>query len=117
VTRDLHQICALLGPHRHLARQVQRHEDPSVPFDGEVPLWFVASHVPAIIHDRRPLTPITPGCYRFGPECLSTFWIAANELPLADELVPFLIARTGRPLDAFVGWVKTRGRSTGSCAW
>jgi hypothetical protein len=37
-------------------------------------------------------------------------WIAANELPLADELVPFLIARTGRPLDAFVRWVKTRRR-------
>jgi hypothetical protein len=29
-------------------------------------------------------------------------------LDQADELVPFLIARTGRPLDAFVGWVKTR---------
>jgi hypothetical protein len=93
---------------RRLARQVMRREDPNTPFDGEVPLWFVASHVPAVIDERRTLSRIAPGCYRVGPEWLSTLWIAANELPLADELVPFLIARTGRPLDAFVGWVKTR---------
>jgi hypothetical protein len=41
---------------RRLARQVQRHEDPNHPFDGEVPLWFVAPHVSAIIHERRPPT-------------------------------------------------------------
>jgi hypothetical protein len=42
------------------------------------------------------------------PSPFEFLWIAANELPLADELIPFLIARSGRPLDAFVGWVKTR---------
>jgi hypothetical protein len=50
---------------------------------------------------------LAPGCYQVGPAWLSSLWIAANELPL----VPFLIARSGRPLDAFVRWVKTR-RST-----
>ena len=49
-----------------------------------------------------------PGVYRVGPSPFGFLWIAANELPLADELIPFLIARSGRPLDAFVGWVKTR---------
>ncbi len=39
---------------------------------------------------------------------MATLRIAANELPLADELVPFLIARTGKPLDAFARWVVTR---------
>jgi hypothetical protein len=42
------------------------------------------------------------------PPPFGFLWIAANELPLADELIPFLIARSGRPLDAFVGWVKNR---------
>jgi hypothetical protein len=46
-----------------------------------------------------------PGCYQIGPPWLSTLWIAANELPLVDELTPFLIARSGKPLDAFVRWV------------
>jgi len=93
---------------RRLARQVQRREDPGDRFDGESSLWYVASHVPAIIKKRRPVTPVAPGCYRIGPDWFSTFWIAANELPLVDELVPFLVARTGQSLDAFVRWVKTR---------
>ena len=51
---------------------------------------------------------VAPGCYRVGPSPFPFLWIAANELPLLDELVPFLIARSGRALDAFVHWVKTR---------
>lgn len=93
---------------RRLARQIQRREDPLDELDGDVPLWFIAPHVPAIIHERRTLTLIAPGCYRVGPEWMGTVWVAANELPLVDELVPFLIARTGRPLDAFVRWVIDR---------
>jgi hypothetical protein len=32
-------------------------------------------------------------------------WIAANELPLVDELIPFLLARSGQALDEFCRWV------------
>jgi hypothetical protein len=93
---------------RRYARQVQRREDASAPWDGEEALWMVAPHVPAILSERRALELVAPGCYRVGPSPFSFFWIAANELPLVDELIPFLIARTGRSLDAFVRWVKTR---------
>jgi len=93
---------------RRLARQVQRREDPGDRFDGESSLWYVASHVPAIIKKRRPVTLVAPGCYRIGPDWFSTFWITANDLPLVDGLVPFLVARTAQSLDAFVRWVKTR---------
>ena len=71
-------------------------------------MWFVASHVSEIIRERRTLTRIAPSCYQVGPAWLGTLGVAANELPLVDELVPFLIARTGRALDEFVHWVKTR---------
>jgi len=93
---------------RRLARQIQRREDKNDRFDGELPLWFIASHAPPVIHDRRSLTPVAPGCYRVGPAWMATTWVAANELPLVDELVPFLIARTGRPLDEFIRWVAPR---------
>ena len=96
---------------RRYARQVQRREDPKAPWDGEEALWIVAPHVPAILAERRALETVAPGCYRVG-SCFPFLWIAANELPLVDELIPFLIARSGRSLDAFVGWVKTR-RSIG----
>jgi len=93
---------------RRYARQVQRREDAKMLWDGEEPLWIVAPHVPAILSERRTLALVAPGVYRVGPSPFAFLWIAANELPLADELIPFLIARSGRPLDAFVGWVKTR---------
>jgi hypothetical protein len=90
------------------ARLVQRLEDTKAPWDGEQHLWMVAPHVSAHLSERRALERVGPGCYRVGPSSFPFLWIAANELPLADELVPFLVARTGRPLDAFVDWVKTR---------
>jgi hypothetical protein len=93
---------------RRYARQVQRREDAGALWDGEEALWMVAPHVPAILSERRTLDLVAPGVYRVGPSPFTFLWIAANELPLAAELIPFLIARSGRPLDAFVHWVKTR---------
>lgn len=90
------------------ARLVQRLEDPSASWDGDEHLWMMTSRVPRFPFERRKVKRIAPGCYRVGPSHIPFLWIAANELPLADELVPFLIARTGRALDAFVRWVKTR---------
>lgn len=92
---------------RRFARQVQRREAPEEPWDGEEPLWIVAPRVPAVLVERRSLEVVAPGCYRLA-SWFPLLWIAANELPLADELIPFLIARSGRSLDAFVEWVKTR---------
>lgn len=93
---------------RRQARQVQRSEDPETPWIGQEPLWIVAPHVPAALAEGRTLEAIAPGCYRVGPAMFSFLWIAANELPLLDELVPFLIVRSGCSLDMFARWVKTR---------
>ena len=93
---------------RRNARHVQRSEESKTPWDGEEALWIVAPHVPAILSERRTLDRVAAGVYRVNPSPFGFLWIAANELPLADELIPFLIARSGRPLDAFVGWVKNR---------
>jgi hypothetical protein len=55
-------------------------------------------------------TPIrfAPGCYWVDPPWHRFLWIAANELPLVDELIPFLLARSGRALDEFGRWVASR---------
>jgi hypothetical protein len=42
------------------------------------------------------------------PSWIPFVWIAANELPLRDELVPFLVARSGEALDDFARWVAPR---------
>lgn len=93
---------------RRQARQVQRGEDAKAPWDGEQALWFVAAHVPKILKRKRLVERVAPGCYQVGPASFPFLWITANELPLSDELIPFLIARSGRPLDEFCRWVATR---------
>ena len=56
---------------------------------------------------RKPVC-FAPGCYRIDPHGQSFLWIAANELPLLDELIPFLLARSGQALDDFCRWVAPR---------
>jgi hypothetical protein len=48
------------------------------------------------------------GCYWVQSVVFPFLWIAANELPLRDDLVPFLVARSGRALDEFARWVAKR---------
>jgi hypothetical protein len=93
---------------RRQARQVERMEEKTKPpWRGQEPLWFVAPHLPDELAEQRALTEIAPGCHRVdtGVKGFDFFWIAANELPLCEELIPFLVVRSGRALDAFGLWV------------
>jgi hypothetical protein len=90
---------------RRQARQLQRLEEQDASWRGHEPLWLVASHLPDwLAHVYRPLN-FAPGCYWIDPPQNSFLWIAANELPLLDELVPFLMCRSGQALDEFGRWV------------
>ncbi|UQA61287.1 hypothetical protein [Polyangium aurulentum] len=98
---------------RRQARQVRRGELPTNPFRGEEPLWIVAPNLPASLGERFKVERVAPGCYRIGPAWFAFLWIAANELPLTEELVPFLVARSGRALNEFAHW----GASQRPSAW
>jgi hypothetical protein len=92
---------------RRLARELQRlEEEPSWP--SEEPLWLVAPYLPEWLNEMRTPERLAPGCYCIEPRGRSFLWIAANELPLLDELVPFLMARSGQALDEFGRWVARR---------
>lgn len=92
---------------RRQARQIQRVEqDPRWPH--EEPLWLVAPHLPLWLKWMRSPVQIAPGCYWVDPLWHRFLWIAANELPLVDELIPFLLARSGQALDEFGQWVASR---------
>src|SRR5271169_5900959 len=68
------------------ARLVQRLEDPASSWNGHEHLWMVTSRVPASLSEHRKVKRVARGCYRVAPSHLPFLWIAANELPLADEL-------------------------------
>ena len=92
---------------RRQAREVQRLEEEDG-WLGEEPLWLVAAHLPQWLQERRRPERFAPGCYWIDPHVHNFLWIAANELPLVDELVPFLLARSGQALDEFCRWVAPR---------
>jgi hypothetical protein len=89
---------------RRQAYQVVRLEAEGAP-SGPVPLWLVAPHLPRWL---RAGESVAPGCYRLGHAPFAFVWVAANELPLRDELVPFLLARSGAALAEFGRWVLRR---------
>jgi hypothetical protein len=91
---------------RRQARELQRIEEDAA-WLGEEPLWLVAPHLPEWVKEMRRPERLAPGCYRVEPGG-RFLWIAANELPLLDELVPFLMARSGQALDEFGRWVAPR---------
>jgi hypothetical protein len=93
---------------RRQAWQVERIEDPKVPFSGQSPVWTVAPNVSEVLREVWHVRRVAQGCYLVGPFVFPFLWIAANELPLRDDLVPFLVARSGRALDDFGRWVATR---------
>ncbi|XXX79586.1 hypothetical protein WMF30_12520 [Sorangium sp. So ce134] len=93
---------------RRQARQVQRVEERAPSWPGETPLWLAAPHVPEWLRQARHPRRFAPGFYLIEPLGWCFVWVAANELPLRDELVPFLVARSGQPLDEFARWVSHR---------
>jgi hypothetical protein len=94
---------------RRQARELQRLEgEEGTSWPGEEPLWLVAPHLPPWLQERRRPERFARGCYWIDPREHNFLWIAANELPLLDELVPFLLARSGQALDEFCRWVAPR---------
>ncbi|TMQ21576.1 MAG: hypothetical protein E6J90_14065 [Deltaproteobacteria bacterium] len=93
---------------RRQARQLQRLEEQDASWRGEEPLWLVAPHLPEWLEEMRQPVRFAPGCYWIEPQWHRFLWIAANELPLLDELIPFLLARSGQALDEFGRWVAPR---------
>lgn len=93
---------------RRQARQVQRVEDDDAEWLGEEPLWLVASHLPDWLDRMCQPERLAPGCYWIERHRERFLWIAANELPLKDDLIPFLLARSGQALDDFSNWVAPR---------
>jgi hypothetical protein len=93
---------------RRHAREVQRLEEEDASWRGHEPLWLIAPHLPSWLNEVYAPVRATTGCYWVEPQWGKFLWIAANELPLVNELIPFLLARSGQALDEFCRWVAPR---------
>jgi hypothetical protein len=93
---------------RRAAWHVKRAEREDPEWEGSVGLWMVAPHVPAVVRRMRSLHEVAPGCYALGDPASASWWIAANELPLSEALIPFLVARSGKALVELGRWLVGR---------
>ena len=90
-------------------KATSRDDEEPAPDTRDHATWFVAPHLPRWLADDATaglvtLAPVAQGCWRVGLGIHETLWIGANELPLHASLLPFLIARTGRPFVVFARW-------------
>jgi hypothetical protein len=109
---------------RRQARQVQRveeredPEDPDPSWLGDERLWLVAPYLPRWLAEMRHPMQFAPGCYWVDPQWHQFLWIAANELPLVDEVYPIPSGRSSWPgpvgrWTSLVSGSRRAGRSTG----
>lgn len=64
----------------------------------------VAPHLPAWLSKAYRLQAVGEGCYRFESGMMTVLWVAANELPLHEALLPLLVARNGRKRLELLRW-------------
>lgn len=93
---------------RRAAWQVRRAEREEAMWEGAVGFWMVAPHVPAVLRRLRSLHALGPGVYAVGAVDAPFLWVAANELPLDEALIPFLIVRSGAALVEVGRWIVGR---------
>ncbi len=90
-----------MAPRQLVAVDLMERKPPD---PGPVALWMVAPHAPEWLWDDHKPQWLDLGCYRLPHGPIEVLWIAANELPLRESLLPFLVARSGRNLVELVRW-------------
>jgi hypothetical protein len=108
--RRLARWTRLLEELRDHARKTETRVEVRDPRDYAA--WFVAPTLARWVREDAArgyftLEAVAPGCWRLGVGMHETLWIAANELPLRPELIPFLAARSGVALAEFLVWALT----------
>lgn len=86
------------------ARSFYRNEK-NLNFEKEEGMWIVSPTLPPWLPGYTRVEDAGPGCYRVWLGVFDSYWMASNELPEHEALIPFLVTRRGKPLESFVRWV------------
>ena len=74
----------------------------------KLPLWIVIGQMKEwLVEKKYLLSQVAPACYRLEPSFYEIYLIASNELTLREDLIPFLVTRTGQKLVEFCLWLFT----------
>jgi hypothetical protein len=104
----LDPVAFLRAHFRRTAFELERMEGKRKPpcTLNALPLWFVTSHRRQWLEaSPLELRSVGQGVYQIHPYPYTALYIASNELPLLEPLLPFLVTRTGEALVEFARWI------------
>jgi hypothetical protein len=95
---------------RRAARDVERHlTAPPGARPLHEALCLVSPHLPDwLAASPMAITVETPGCHRVHAGLNPIWWITANDLPLEEALLPFLLARSGKHRVELAQWLSQK---------
>jgi len=109
---DQVELLALKRDEREAALASNRPTRP-VTLPPHADLVFVAPHLPDWIGAHSELILCGDGVWRVGGAGVRALWVAANDLPLHDALLPFLQVRSGRRRVEFIQWLVSKDELPG----
>jgi hypothetical protein len=96
---------ALLRRQAAQVEYLKKYPDDKNPI--HLPLWIVTGYAKSWFSEKGfLLSQVAPACYRLEPSFYEIYLLASNELePLREDLIPFLVTRTGQKLVEFCKWL------------
>lgn len=95
---------ALLRRQAAQVEYLKQYPDDKNPIS--LPLWIVTGQIKEwLVEQKYILSRVAPACYRLEPASYEVYLIVSNEMePFREDLIPFLVARTGQKLVDFCKW-------------
>ena len=95
---------ALLRRQAAQVEYLKQYPDDKNPIS--LPLWIVTGQIKEwLVEQKYILSQVAPACYRLEPASYEVYLIVSNEMePFREDLIPFLVARTGQKLVDFCKW-------------
>jgi hypothetical protein len=95
---------ALLRRQAAQVEYLKQYPDDKNPIS--LPLWIVTGQIKEwLVEQKYILSQVAQACYRLEPASYEVYLIVANEMePLREDLIPFLVTRTGQRLVDFCKW-------------
>lgn len=98
-----HYERAILRRQASQVEYIKKYPDDENPIS--LPLWIITGHKRSWFWEKNfILKEISPAIYRIEPASYEVYLVISNELEVREDLIPFLVTRTGQKLVDFCRW-------------
>lgn len=95
---------ALLRRQAAQVEYLKKYPDDDNPIS--LPLWIITGHKKSWLEEKKfILEELSSAIYRMEPASYEVYLVVSNELEMREDLIPFLVTRTGQKLIDFCKWL------------